>query len=219
MVDRDRFISDNLGLVHSCCHRFTGRGIEYDDLYQAGCVGLIKAADGFDESRGLCFSTYAVPAILGEIRRLFRDGGTVKVSRSLKELSLKTVRMSEQLSKSLGREPSVGELSDRLGVPPEEVAEALCAAQPTLSLTYEDENGAGELDLPCEDNGDAICERIALNEAVGLLDERDRELIELRYFRENTQSVTAQKLGMTQVQVSRREKAILAQMRKMLSGR
>ena len=127
MVDtrtRDSFIESNLPLVHSLCKRFVGRGIEYDDLYQAGCIGLIKAADGFDESRGLCFSTYAVPVILGEIRRMFRDGGSVKVSRSLKELSLKISRVKPLLELKLSREPTVGELAAELCVTPEEITEA-----------------------------------------------------------------------------------------------
>ena len=218
MLDRERFIADNLGLVHSCCHKFTGRGIEYDDLYQAGCVGLVKATDGFDESRGLCFSTYAVPVILGEIRRLFRDGGAVKVGRTLKELSLKCAREKERLSKSLGREPTVGELSEKLGVSPEETAEALCAGLPPVSLTYEDEDGSYEFDLPCEDTQSELCDHLALREVVEELPERDRELIRLRYFREKTQNQTAAQLGMTQVQVSRREKAILGEIRRRLSG-
>ena len=135
MSKREDTICQNIGLVHSCVRRFTGRGIEYDDLFQAGCMGLVKAADGFDEERGLKFSTYAVPVILGEIRRLFRDGGTVKVSRSLKELSLKATREREGFLTREGREPSVGELADLLGLSPEEAAEALGASLPPLSLT------------------------------------------------------------------------------------
>ncbi|MDD4700049.1 MAG: sigma-70 family RNA polymerase sigma factor, partial [Oscillospiraceae bacterium] len=107
MQDREIFIENNMGLVHSCCHRFKGRGIEYDDLFQAGCIGLIKAYDNFDESRGLCFSTYAIPVILGELRRMFRDGGTIKIARGLKELTLKVAREREVLSKKLMREPTV----------------------------------------------------------------------------------------------------------------
>ena len=129
-LDRDRFIEENLGLVHSLCRRFAGRGIEYDDLYQAGCIGLIKATDAFDEQRGLCFSTYAVPVIMGEIRRLFRDGGAVKVSRSVKELGLKISREKQIMEQKLCREPTVSELAERLGVSPEEITEAMCAAQP-----------------------------------------------------------------------------------------
>ena len=111
---RAEFIEKNLGLVHSCAGRFKGRGIEYDDLFSAGCMGLVKAYDGFDGSRGLCFSTYAVPVILGEIKKLFRDGGTVKVSRSLKELSLKISAVRERCVKETGQEPTVSQLAERL---------------------------------------------------------------------------------------------------------
>ncbi|OJU17064.1 MAG: flagellar biosynthesis protein FliA [Clostridiales bacterium 43-6] len=216
MIDRDKFIADNLGLVHSCCHRLTGRGIEYDDLFSAGCIGLIKAYNGFDESRGFAFSTYAVPVILGEIRRLFRDGGTVKVSRTLKELSLRAVRERDRLTKSLGYEPSVNEVADSLGVSGEEVAEALTAALPVLSLTYESADGVQEYDLPAEDIETEISDGLALKEVVNSLDPADRSLIVLRYFNCRTQTETAEVLGMTQVQVSRREKVILGELRKKL---
>ena len=135
MSGREERICDNIGLVHACARRFMGRGIEYDDLFQSGCMGLVKAADGFDEERGLKFSTYAVPVILGEIRRLFRDGGTVKVSRSLKELSLRASRERDAFTAREGREPSVGELADLLGVEREQAVEALGASMPALSLT------------------------------------------------------------------------------------
>ena len=124
-MDSEKAVRDNIGLVHACARRFRGRGIEYDDLFQAGCLGLVKAAGSFDESRGVRFSTYAVPAILGEIKRLFRDGGTVKVGRSLKELSLRARRESAAFLQREGRPPTVGELAARLGVEPEQAAEAL----------------------------------------------------------------------------------------------
>lgn len=218
MDNRDSRITENLGLVHSCCHRFTGRGVEYDDLYQAGCVGLIKAADRFDESRGLCFSTYAIPSILGEIKRIFRDGGAVKISRSLKELSLKVTRERTRLAAQLGYEPTVSELSASLGVPPEEVTEALCASAAPVSLTVDDDGEQSEIQIACDDRDD-ICNRVMIDEAVAILDERERQIIALRYFGEKTQSQTAQQLGMTQVQISRREKVILGQMRNYLSGK
>ena len=126
---REAFITQNLGLVHACAGRFRGRGMEYDDLYSAGCVGLIKAYDNFDESRGVCFSTYAVPVILGEIKKLFRDGGTVKVSRSLKELSLKISAVRERCVKETGQEPTVSQLAERLDVTPEQVADAMSAGE------------------------------------------------------------------------------------------
>ena len=122
---REEFIERNLGLVHACAGRFKGRGIEYEELYAAGCLGLVKACDGFDTGRGVCFSTYAVPVILGEIKKLFRDGGTVKVSRSLKELSLKINAERERCLKRTGREPAVTELAETLGTTPEQIALAL----------------------------------------------------------------------------------------------
>ena len=131
---RSAFIEQNLGLVHSCAGRFRGRGLEYDDLYSAGCMGLIKAYDGFDETRGVCFSTYAVPVILGEIKKLFRDGGTVKVSRSLKELSLRINAAREHHRKLCGTEPTLSQLSEELGeVLGEPLGESVGEADPSAS--------------------------------------------------------------------------------------
>ena len=143
---RSRMIEENIGLVHACAHRFKGKGIEYDDLFQAGCIGLVKATDAFDSERGVRFSTYAVPVILGEMRRLFRDGGTVKVSRSLKELSMKAARQRDQFAKEHGREPTVSELAQALQVSEEAVVEALGAGAPPVSLTSEEDSS--QLDLP-----------------------------------------------------------------------
>lgn len=137
MENREDFVERNVGLVRALVPRFLGRGIEYDDLFQAGCMGLVKAADNFDASRGFKFSTYAVPVILGEMRRLFRDGGAVKVSRSLKELSMKAVRTAERIAGETGSEPSVSELAEALGVSVEKCAEALNAGRQPVSLTNE----------------------------------------------------------------------------------
>ncbi len=217
MTDKNEFINKNLGLVHSCCSKFKGRGIEYEDMFQAGCIGLIKATNGFDESRGLMFSTYAVPVILGEIKRMFRDGGSVKVGRTLKELSLKAVRENERLAKTLGREPTVSEIAESLGVPIDSVTEALCAAQPTLSLTTESDDGISEFDIAVEGEGERLLEHISLGEVMSTLPENDRKLIVLRYYKSKTQTETAEQLGMTQVQVSRRERVILSKMRQLLA--
>ena len=219
MKTREEKICDNIGLVHTCARRFDRRGIEYDDLFQAGCMGLVKAVDGFDEDRGLKFSTYAVPVILGEIRRLFRDGGTVKVSRSLKELSLRATREREAFFIEHGREPAVTELAERLGVDREQAVEAIGAAQPALSLTRagEEEDG-GVIDIPVPPPEAEITDRLALRQVLDLLSERDRRLIELRYLGRQTQQATANCLGMTQVQVSRRERVILEDLRRRLTG-
>ncbi len=216
-IDRDLLITENLGLVHSCAHRFTGRGIEYEDLYQAGCMGLVKAFDAFDSERGTRFSTYAVPVILGEMRRLFRDGGTVKVSRSLKELSLKVIREKENFTLKEGREPTVSELGEILSVTSEEITEAICAAAPVISLTANEDEGGGQVDVPVDSPEEQISERLSVIKAVSDLEEKDRALIKLRYYKNKTQTETAKELGMTQVQVSRREKKILEILRKELT--
>jgi RNA polymerase sporulation-specific sigma factor len=212
--DNDTFIENNLGLVHALANRFRGRGIEYEELYSAGCIGLVKAAKGFDESRGLRFSTYAVPVILGEIKRLFRDGGSVKVSRTLKELSLKVCRLQEQMAKE-GKEAHLSELAEELGISLTEAGEALSVSRPPISLTGMDEDGS-ETDVPMEAPQIKATERIALQQSLSSLSSTDRQLILLRYWEEKTQKEAGDILGMTQVQVSRREKKILDELRKLM---
>ncbi len=209
-------VEQNLGLVRSCAHRFRGRGIEYDDLYQAGCMGLVKATAAFDESRGVMFSTYAVPVILGEIRRLFRDGGTVKVSRSIKELGVKAARVREQLSTTLGRDAAISEVAEATGKEPGEIAQALAATTPPVSLTAGEEEGGGQLDLPVDSPEELLSDILALKQAMERMEDRDRRLIILRYYQNQTQTQTAQELGMTQVQVSRREKKLMQYFRQEL---
>lgn len=218
-LPRAEFIQRNLGLVHSCAGRFTGRGIEYEELYSAGCLGLVKACDGFDSQRGVCFSTYAVPVILGEIKKLFRDGGTVKVSRSVKELGLKVTAERERILKRTGNEPSVAQLAEALGVTPEQVAVSIQAAMPVVSLTPADsEDGNREWDIPVDSPEEALAERIGLDEVMSRLAPQDRLLIRLRFFSGKTQSETATVLHTTQVQISRRERKILKWMRQELTG-
>lgn len=207
---------ENLGLVHLCANKFRGRGIEYDDLYSAGCIGLLKAADAFDSERGVKFSTYAVPVILGEIKRLFRDGGTVKVSRSLKELSLKAVKMRDELSKELGREPTVSELGKSLDTDECTIAEALAVSLPPVSLTDNSDDGGGQIDVAVESPDIEIGDSIAVHQVLESMEANDRRLIICRYYKNMTQSATAKLLGMTQVQVSRREKKLLTFMREQL---
>lgn len=218
VAEREKLICDNIGLVHSCAHRFKGRGIEYDDLFQAGCIGLIKAADAFDVNRGVRFSTYAVPVILGEIRRLFRDGGTVKVGRSLKELSMKIIKERNNYMRQCGREPGIEEIAKSMNIDSAEVAQAMCAALPPLSLTESSEEGGKQIDIAVPAPEEELADKLALKEVVGSLEPRDRTLIILRYFGSKTQTQTAKVLGMTQVQVSRREKIILKELRKKLTG-
>lgn len=218
-LPRGEFIQRNLGLARSCAGRFTGRGIDYEDLYAAGCLGLVKACDGFDPARGVCFSTYAVPVILGEIKKLFRDGGTVKVSRSLKELGLKINAERERCLKKDGVEPNVTQLAETLGAKPEQVAMAIHASMPVVSLTpSEGEDGNREWDIPVDSPEEKVSERISLREVIEQLPEQDRLLIRLRFFAGKTQSQTAEVLHTTQVQISRRERKILRWMRTELTG-
>jgi RNA polymerase sporulation-specific sigma factor len=216
MIDRDRMISENIGLVHACAKRFKARGVEYEDLFQAGCMGLVKAVDHFEEERGLRFSTYAVPVILGEMRRLFRDGGSIKVGRSLKELSLKATRATAEFNRVHGRTPTIGELAAELGVEITEAAQAVNAGQQPLSLTAAEDEGGGQIDVPVEAPDERISELLALQQVIGELEPKDRSIIVYRYFKSQTQAQTAQALGMTQVQVSRREKVILRGLREKL---
>ena len=213
--EREALIGENYGLVHACANKFRGRGVDYDDLYQAGCVGLIKAADNFDKSRGFAFSTYAVPVILGEIRRIFRDGGAVKVGRTLKERSRNAMKIREELASELSREPTISELAERLGTDVASASELINISMPTISLTACDEdNKNSQLDIPVQAPEAEITEKMALKAVVEALPEKDRRLIELRYYKGMTQVNTARELGMSQVQVSRREKVILGIMRK-----
>lgn len=203
----------NLGLVHLCANRLKGRGIEYEDLYSAGCIGLVKAAKAFDDTRGVQFSTYAVPVILGEMKRLFRDGGTVKVSRSIKELSLKIVRERESFMKKNGREPLISELASILDVDQVHIIEALSAVQPVVSLTSSSDDSDGQIDIKIDAPDIDIGDSIALKQVMSGLSQTDKQLIYLRYYKNLTQSNTAKILGMTQVQVSRKEKKLLTYMR------
>lgn len=214
MADNEKLITDNLGLVHACAGKFIGRGIEYDDLFQIGCIGLIKAAKGFDSERGLMFSTYAVPTIIGEIKRVFRDTGAIKVSRSLKELSFKVVKARENFEKEKGREPTVTEIADVLGVSADEVSDAVCILQPVMSLTVDNDDGTVQMELPVDSGEEDINNRIYIESLLHSLNELDAKLIIMRYFEGKTQSETANLLNMSQVQVSRAEKRILTSLRK-----
>ena len=174
-------------------------------------LGLVKAAGNFDPQRGLKFSTYAVPVILGEIRRLFRDGGAMRVSRGLRELAQQAQKVSEGLEAALGRAPTVGEIAGELGVTPQRAALALGALRRPLSLTGGEEGE--QLEIPVEAPEEQTAERLTLYAIIERMEGRDRELIRCRYFKGMTQAKTAERLGMTQVQVSRREKKLLAYMR------
>lgn len=214
-MTREELILNNLGLVGSCASRFIGKGVDYEDLYSSGCIGLIKAADKFDDSLGFAFSTYAVPTILGEIRRIFRDGGAVKISRSLKEQARILSAVKEQLEKENGVEPTISELAEKMDISVEEAAQLICISQPVVSLTADDDDEK-QIDIPTEDEYTPIDNRLSLEKVISELDERDRLLINLRFYKCFTQSKTAEVLGISQVQVSRREKIILSNMRNKL---
>ena len=212
----DALITENLALVHACANRFRGRGAEYEELFSAGCVGLCKAARNFDPARGFAFSTYAVPVILGEIKRVFRDGGALKVGRTLKEKARRAMREKALLESELQREATIGELAERLGVPPAEAAQLVTVSLPVLSLTGDSDNGEKQLDVPVPPPDGALCDVLSLQTVLQTLPDRDERLIRLRYFEGLTQSKTAARLGMSQVQVSRREKAILLYLREQM---
>lgn len=215
--DRDKKITENIGLVHSIANRFRNRGADYDDLFQAGCVGLIKAVDNFDESKGFAFSTYAVPVIMGEIKRIFRDGGAIKVSRSLKEKSIKVQAMRDKFLSENLREPTVSELASLSGYDVEELSEILNIINPVVSINMLTEEGSEEFDIPVDDS-DKMFDRLSLEQVMTTLTETERLLIEYRFYQGKTQCETAKILNISQVQVSRKEKSILLKMRNKLDS-
>jgi RNA polymerase sporulation-specific sigma factor len=214
---RDKIIEKNMRLVWSVVQRFLNRGYEPDDLFQIGCIGLLKSVDKFDLSYDVKFSTYAVPMIIGEIQRFIRDDGTVKVSRSLKETGNKIRRAKDELSKKYGRAPTVTELADYLNILPEDVIIAQEAIRSPTSIhetVYEnDGDPITLLDQITDQNETSWFDKIALKKAIEELDERERLIVYLRYYKDQTQSEVASRLGISQVQVSRLEKKILQQIK------
>lgn len=219
---RDKLIEDNMGLVWSVVKRFKNRGVELEDLFQIGSIGLIKAVDKFDCSYDVKFSTYAVPMIMGEIKRFLRDDGMIKVSRSLKELSVKLYMLKEQMEKETGQEPSLVELADRLEISPEEAAEALDAYRDVESLHKVIGNSEGnEMELMDRlenniDENECVMNRMMVKKLLDTLEGQERQVVWMRYFQDMTQVSIAKELGLTQVQVSRMEKKILQRLRQNL---
>ncbi len=212
----EALIVGNTGLIWSIARRYFGRGVDPDDLYQLGCLGFLKAVEGFDLEFGTQFSTYAVPKIAGEIRRFLRDDGTIKVSRSLKERSALIKATRQKLATTLGREPTLAELSAETGLEPEEIATAETATGATESIqrrsgedgfALEDVLSGGEME-------EEIVERIALREAIACLSEREQMVIKLRFFHGLTQDKASKILGVSQVQISRIEKKALEALKK-----
>lgn len=214
----ERLIVENSGLIWSIARRFFGRGVDPDDLYQLGCLGFLKAVEGYDAAFGTQFSTYAVPKIAGEIRRFLRDDGAVKVSRGLKEQAAAIKNARSRLTLALGREPAISELSQETGLTPEEIAMAETATACTESIQRE----AGEDGFTLEDvltdseTEDQLLERIALRQAIKSLPEREANVINLRYFHGLTQDRVSKVLGVSQVQVSRIEKKALSHLRELI---
>lgn len=218
---RDLIVEKNMRLVWSVVQRFLNRGYDPEDLFQIGCIGLLKSVDKFDLSYDVKFSTYAVPMIIGEIQRFIRDDGTVKVSRSLKEIGNKIRRAKDELTKEYGRSPTIQELSDYLQIPQEELLlaqEAVLTPTSIHETVYENDGDPITLmDQISDQDQDNWFEKIALKDAIANLDERERLIVYLRYYKDQTQSEVANRLGISQVQVSRLEKKILKQIRKLLT--
>ena len=210
----EQAVLENNGLIWSVVRRYYGRGVEPDDLYQLGCLGFLKAVQGFDFNYGTCFSTYAVPKIAGEIRRFLRDDGAVKVGRAIREQAQTLYSARERLRQSLGREPALSELSEVTGFRPEEIARIELATDTPESLQQETAEGLTlEGMLGTEAPEESLVERIALREAIDALPEKERMTILLRYFKGLTQEQTARLLGVSQVQISRLERRGLKQLR------
>ena len=216
---RDTLFEENTGLIYSVARRFLGRGVEMENLFQIGSIGLLKAVDKFDPAFEVKFSTYAIPMILGELKRFFRDDGMIKVSRSIKENQHRVYLAREKIEKELGREPSLKEIAEMLEMPPEEVAMTMDSAAEVESLyrtVYQSEGTDISLidKIPEKENAEEhLLNRIFLEEILGKLESSDRKLLYMRYFQDQTQTQIAEQLGVSQVQVSRMEKRILKKLR------
>lgn len=216
---KEQMVEENSGLIWSIVRRFFGRGVEPDDLYQLGCLGFLKAIDGFDLQYGTQFSTYAVPKIAGEIRRFLRDDGVIKVSRTIKEQAQHIKNARTHLTGILGREPLLSEVSLETGLSPEEIAVIETAMIPADSLQRPTGEDGCELEqlLPGDGIEERIIEQVSLRDAIGTLEPRQRAVIDMRYFRGMTQDKAAKVLGVSQVQVSRIERKALKQLKELLS--
>jgi len=213
----EAIVNTNIGLVKSIAMRFCDRGVEFEDLVQIGTIGMIKAIRKFDTSYNTAFSTYAVPMIIGEIKRFLRDDGIIKVSRTAKKNAHTISKFREEFLASQGREPTIDEIVHTVGITSEEAVFALEAAQPVCSIYRESEDTPGIEDVVGNDDGiERLCESISLRESLSTLSEEDRKLIFLRYFKNLTQQQTAKILGYSQVKVSREEKRIFQKLRDLL---
>lgn len=220
---REKIINCNLRLVFNLIQRFYNRGYEQEDLFQIGTIGLIKAIDKFDPSYQVRFSTYAVPMIIGEIRRFLRDDGPIKISRTLKETGIKIRYTQEQLTKELGREPKLSEVAEKLELTPEQLTEALEATQYLTSIheeLYQDDGDAIYVidQLADREDDSRFLDHMALEEVMDRLPDREKNILYLRFYKDKTQTEVAKHIGISQVQVSRLERSALKKVREMLSG-
>ncbi|HZJ99582.1 MAG TPA: RNA polymerase sporulation sigma factor SigF [Tissierellaceae bacterium] len=220
---KNKLVEHNIGLIRSILRGFVNRGYEVDDLFQIGSIGLLKAIDKFDTSFNVKFSTYAVPMIVGEIKRFLRDDGLIKVSRSLKQVAGQAKKAEEMLSKRLGREPTINEISEEIGVDSEEIVMALEASyhpEYLYNVIHQDDGAPlyliDKVSQDTEDHQDELLDNIFLKETLSRLKPRDRQIIFLRYYKDRTQTEVAKELGISQVQVSRIEKRIIEDMRVMM---
>ena len=220
---KEKLITNNSSLLKSILKRYLGKGVEYDDLYSLACMGFLKAIQGFDESFGVRFSTYAVPMIAGEIKRFLRDDGSVKVSRSIKKTAREMNRYIEEFFAKNARQPTVKELSQTFSLEESEVVFTLGSGRMPVSIyeqsDYKDEKSVTLLEkLPSKDDQEDMIDRMLLKQAIEKLPERERKIVFLRYFRDMTQSEVARAIGVSQVQISRIENKIMAQFKKDLCG-
>lgn len=212
-MDRKIFVEENIGLAHLCAKRFVGRGVDYEDLFQIASLGLVKATANFDESLGYKFSTYAVPVIIGEIKSFFRSDGIIKISRRIKELSIKINAVINRYSAENGVIPSVAQIATILDVDEESVAEAMSVCVTAISLTMSSSDGENQLEIPVESREEDITDKLSLRQIINTLPEKDKTLLDLRYFKNKTQTEVANICGCSQVQISRREKKLLIAIR------
>ncbi|WP_418626715.1 SigF/SigG family RNA polymerase sporulation sigma factor [Anaerosinus sp.] len=218
---KEVLLTENLNLVRSIVHRFTNRGYEWDDLFQIGCMGMVKAIERFDLSFNVKFSTYAVPMIIGEIRRFIRDDNPIKVSRLIKDIAYKVHKVQEFLRGSLGHEPTIQEIAEKSELSTQEIISALDAMQPIVSLYEATTNNSGDqlllLDQIASTNDEIDClEKITLNEVIDRLSEKERYVIRMRFYEDKTQSEIANQIGLSQVQISRIEKQALKKIKNFL---
>ena len=212
VLDEERLVTDNMGLINMAVKRYVGFGVDYEDLFQIGAIGLVKAAKAFDESKNLKFSTYAVAKIIGEIKTYLRDNGEIKIPRSVKEQKFKIEKANSQLLKELGREPKISEISRYTGIPTEDIIYALDATQATVSLDLPPDEGG--ITVYSDTKEDETLDRIMVSQMLSSLPPDERRLIVLRFFADKTQAEISRTLGISQVQVSRMEKRILEKLRK-----